>query len=138
MSKALSRILYVEDEPILRKLMAVTLEKMGGFTVEIVASGSAALEVVERFCPDLILLDVMMPEMDGPETLKRLRELPNIDRIPTVFITAKAQPQEIARFQALDVAGVLTKPFDPATLCSDLRMIWSEWDADMNGTANER
>lgn len=126
----LDRILYVEDEPILQKVTRVTLEKLGGFTVDVAATGLEALDKVESFHPDLILLDVMMPGMDGPATLERLRQTPAARSLPVVFITAKAQPQEIARFQAMDVAGVLTKPFDPSALCADLRAIWTRWSEE--------
>jgi Response regulators consisting of a CheY-like receiver domain and a winged-helix DNA-binding domain len=125
MTGPLTRILYVDDEPILQKVIRVTLEKMGGYTVEIAGSGNEALEKVSAFQPDLILLDVMMPGMDGPSTLEHLRRMPGIAHVPVVFITAKAQPQEIARFRAMGVADVLTKPFDPRQLCESLNAIWT-------------
>ncbi len=127
MRSELTRILYVEDEVILQKVTRLTLEKVGGFQVEIASSGLAALEMVHSFAPDLILLDVMMPDMDGPTTLERLREIPDVRHIPVIFITAKAQPQEIAKFRTMGVVDVLTKPFDPRGLCRDLREIWANF-----------
>lgn len=124
MSKELKRILYVDDETILHQMTRLTLERMGGFQVEIAASGAEALEKAPAYGPDLILLDVMMPGMDGPETFGRLRGIDAVKEVPVVFITAKAQPQEVERFRALGAAGVLTKPFDPKQLCADLRAIW--------------
>lgn len=125
MTGPLTRVLYVEDEPILQKVTRVTLEKVGSYTVEVAGSGTEALAKVASFTPDLILLDVMMPGMDGPSTLEHLRQMPEAAHIPVVFITAKAQPQEIARFRAMGVADVLTKPFEPKELCRNLNDIWS-------------
>jgi CheY-like chemotaxis protein len=121
----LERILYVDDEPFLRTVTRAALTKLGGFTVELAESGADALIKAPLFRPDLILLDVMMPVMDGPATLLQLRADPAIGAIPVVFFTAKAQPQEIARFRALGAADVLTKPYEPRELCANLRAIWA-------------
>lgn len=128
--KKLERILYVDDEEILHKMTRLTLERMGGYVVEVAASGVQALEKAPVFAPDLILLDVMMPGMDGPTTFGRLREESGLADIPVVFITAKAQPHEIERFRALGAADVLTKPFDPKQLCADIAAIWSRIAVD--------
>lgn len=127
MTGRLTNILYVEDEIILQKVTRVALEKLGGFTVDVAASGVEALKKVETTTPDLILLDVMMPGMDGPATLEQLRQMDVVAKIPVVFITAKAQPQEIARFRAMGVADVLTKPFQPQELCDNLGAIWKSF-----------
>jgi CheY-like chemotaxis protein len=128
--KPLERILYVDDEEILHKVTRLTLERMGGYTVEVAASGAQALESAPIFRPDLILLDVMMPGMDGPATLAKLRGMAEFDGVPVVFITAKAQPHEIERFRALGAADVLTKPFDPKQLCADIKAIWTRIASD--------
>lgn len=121
---ALSKILYVEDEPDIQTVARLSLETLGGFTLEVCSSGEEALAKAPLFGPDLILLDVMMPGMDGPTTLQRLRELPSLAAVPVVFMTAKAQPQEIQHFKELGALGVITKPFDPMGLPSEVRALW--------------
>jgi CheY-like chemotaxis protein len=121
---ALSKILYVEDEPDIQTVARLSLESLGGFTLEVCSSGEEALAKAPLFGPDLILLDVMMPGMDGPTTLQRLREVPSLAAVPVIFMTAKAQPQEIQHFKELGALGVITKPFDPMALPSEVRAIW--------------
>lgn len=121
---ALSKILYVEDEPDIQTVARLSLESLGGFTVEICSSGEEALARAPLFEPDLILLDVMMPGMDGPTTLRRLREISSLSAVPVVFMTAKAQPQEIQHFKELGALGVITKPFDPMALPTEVRTLW--------------
>ncbi|MBB4266495.1 response regulator [Roseospira visakhapatnamensis] len=128
MSRELKRVLYVDDEVMLQKVGRVALEKFGGFEVEVVGSGEEALQRAPVYNPDLILLDVMMPGMDGPSTVERLRAMPEVCQIPIVFITAKAHPDEVARFKALGVMGVLTKPYEPQDLGNQLRTLWAEGD----------
>lgn len=122
----LQRILYVEDEAALRGVGQLTLEAVGKFKVEACSSGAEAVAKGPAFKPDLILLDVMMPGMDGPATLAALRKLPELAAIPVVFLTAKVQPDEVAAFKSLGAAAVLAKPFDPMKLPSILRNVWSE------------
>ncbi len=95
MSQSLSKILYVEDEPDIQAVAKIALESVGGLTTEVCSSGNEALEKVSVFKPDLILLDVMMPNMDGPTTMKAIREIPEFTTTPVVFMTAKVQPQEV-------------------------------------------
>ncbi|MBI4789940.1 MAG: response regulator [Chloroflexi bacterium] len=121
---ALSRIMMVEDEPDIQSIAKMALEMVGGFKVEIASSGNQALEIVAALAPDLILLDVMMPGLDGPSTLKALRAEPATAAIPVVFMTAKAQPQEVAHFKELGALDVIAKPFDPMTLSNTIRDIW--------------
>src|SRR6185295_14804561 len=111
----LQRILYVEDEPDIREVAKLALEVVGGFTVELCASGEEALASLSRFAPDLILLDVMMPGMDGPTTLQALRSVPRAQHIPAIFMTAKIQPQEILQLKHIGALDVIPKPFDPMT-----------------------
>ena len=110
------RILIVDDEPDIREVAQVSLEVMGGLEVLTASSGHEALEIAAREKPDAILLDVMMPELDGPATVERLRATPGIADIPVVLLTAKVQAADHRRFASLQVAGVLAKPFDPMTL----------------------
>lgn len=121
----LNRIMAVEDEPDIRLVLEVALGDAGGFDLQLCASGEEALEAAPSFQPDLILLDVMMPEMDGPATLDALRELPETRNTPVVFLTAKVQPAEVARFRELGALGVISKPFDPMTLADEVRQVWS-------------
>lgn len=120
----LDKILHVEDEPDIQTIARMTLETLGGFTVQTCSSGQDAIVAAPKFAPDLILLDVMMPGMDGPTTLEELRKLPETRETPIVFMTAKAQVHEVEGFKALGAIDVVTKPFDPATLCDVLREIW--------------
>lgn len=120
----LQKILCVEDEPDIQEVVRMSLEMVGGYTVACASSGAEALTVGPAFSPDLVLLDVMMPGMDGPTTLRRLRELPALAATPVVFVTAKVQPREIAELRALGATDVLAKPFDPMTLAAQLAAIW--------------
>jgi len=124
MAPALSKILYVEDEPDIQAVARLALEALGGFVVETASSGKQAIAAAPAFAPDLILLDVMMPGMDGPATLKALRGLPAIAKTPIVFMTAKVQPQEIAGYKSLGAVDVISKPFDPMQLAATIRAIW--------------
>ena len=124
MTTPLKRILCVEDEPDIRAVLQMSLEMVGGFTVACASSGAEAITMAPGFAPDIILLDVMMPGMDGPTTLQRLRELPAVAATPVVFITAKVQPNEVAQFRALGAVDVVAKPFDPMRLSAEVAAIW--------------
>lgn len=123
---SLQRILYVEDEADIQAVAKLALEMVGGFEVKICSSGAEALRDAEGFAPQLLLLDVMMPGMDGPSTLKALRELPELSEVPVAFMTAKVQPAEIEHFKSLGAREVIAKPFDPMTLADQVRAIWQE------------
>lgn len=126
---ALQRILYVEDEPDIRSVALLALEAVGGFTVTACADGFEAVERAPASGAQLLLLDVMMPGIDGVETLARLRTLPGIKDCPVVFMTAKVQPAEVANLRALGAAEVVAKPFDPMTLAATLRAIFDRAEA---------
>ena len=119
----IERILFVEDEIDIQEVTQLALEAIGGFTVEICSSGREALEKAPAFAPDAILLDVMMPDMDGPSTLVGLRDLPETADTPVIFMTAKTQAHEIQHFKDLGALDVITKPFDPITLADQIRTI---------------
>lgn len=121
----LSRILHVEDDPSIQAVAKVALEAVGGFRVLSCSCGQDALDQVQGFAPDFILLDVMMPGMDGPQTLAKIAQLVNIDQIPVVFMTAKVQPAEIEHYRGLGARDVIIKPFDPMQLAAQVRQIWS-------------
>lgn len=124
MSPPLSRILYVEDQPDIRLVAKMALEAVGGFTVIACASGQEALSSAPAAMADLLLLDVMMPGMDGPSTLKALRELPATAHTPVIFMTAKVQTAEVAQYMGLGALQVIPKPFDPMELSAQIRRIW--------------
>ncbi|HVK56005.1 MAG TPA: response regulator [Burkholderiales bacterium] len=123
-TKPLQRLLYVEDEPDIRAIARIALETVGGFEIKMCSSGQEAIDSAPAFIPDLILLDVMMPGLDGPSTLKALRALPEIKEIPVIFMTAKVQAHETAHYRELGAVGVISKPFDPMMLAENIRSIW--------------
>ncbi|MGR3782288.1 MAG: response regulator [Albimonas sp.] len=122
----LTRIACVEDEPDLRRICELTLTRLGGFEVATYADGPSALAGLAGFGPDLLLLDVMLPGLDGPAVLAALRARPEFAELPVAFMTAKAQPAEIARFRALGACDVIVKPFDPMALSDRVRGIWAK------------
>jgi CheY-like chemotaxis protein len=115
------RILHVDDEADIREVVEISLGFDLGFVTQSCGSGQEALAVALDWLPDIILLDVMMPMMDGPATLLRLRENEQTAMIPVVFMTARAQTRELDRFRALGAVGVIPKPFDPMTLAASVR-----------------
>lgn len=128
MQRPLSRILLVDDEQDIRTVVQLSLTALGGFTVEGCASGPEAIRLIPVFQPDLILLDVMMPGMDGPATLLRLRADPATAHVPVVFVTARVQPREVLDYKKMGALDVVAKPFDPMTLPDLLRGIWEKHD----------
>jgi len=122
---SLQRILHVDDEPDIQEVAKMTLELVGGFIVESCGSGQEALDKAPGFAPDLILLDVMMPGMDGPTTFAELRKLPELANTPVIFMTAKVQAHEIGQYLELGALGVITKPFDPMTLGDQIKDLWA-------------
>ena len=115
--------LLVDDDDDLRLIGEMALANVGGFQVHCARSGEEALELAERTPPDVILLDVMMPGLDGPSTFERLRERPTTAAIPVIFMTAKVQTHELERYQALGATGIIPKPFDPMTLSDQVRKL---------------
>ena len=115
------KVLIIDDEADIRRVARLSLVKIGGMEVVDAASGAEGARTAAAETPDAILLDVMMPGLDGPSTLLALRADPRTAGIPVIFLTAKAMPEEVRRLLALGVRGVLIKPFDPMTLPSQLR-----------------
>ena len=109
-------ILVIDDEDDIREVARMTLDLVGGMQVTTAASGAEGIAAAAEVKPDAILLDVMMPGLDGPETFRRLREQDSTRDIPVVLLTAKVQAADRKRFEDLGVTGVLTKPFDPMQL----------------------
>ena len=123
--KTLKRILHAEDEPDIQAIARLALERVGGFTVLSCENGRVALDAMEKFCPDLLLLDVMMPEMDGPTLLKTLRGGGPFVDTPAIFLTAKVQAHEVEQYLALGACAVLAKPFEPMQLAAEIKKIWA-------------
>jgi CheY-like chemotaxis protein len=120
------KVLVVDDDDDVRRITALSLSAVGGFATVEARNGREGVEVALREQPDLILLDVMMPGMDGPQTLGALRRQALTAGIPVVFLTAKAMQSEIDRLEQLDVCGVLSKPFDPVTLPLRVQELWRQ------------
>jgi two-component system OmpR family response regulator len=120
------KILIIDDEDDIRQIASLSLTRLGGMQVEEASSGTEAVARAEETAPDLILLDVMMPVMDGPATLAALRGNPRTARIPVVFLTAASGTEEVARLKALGAAQVVTKPFDPIELPGLVRSVLQE------------
>lgn len=122
------RILYVEDEADIRAVAEIALKTVGGFELQICADGKEALDRAVAFSPDLLLLDVMMPGMDGPATLLSLWELEEVKGVPAIFMTAKVQAEEVESLKRLGAVGVIAKPFDPMMLADQVKEIVASID----------
>lgn len=121
------KILHVEDEPDIREITAISLANDPDIELRQASSGVEALEILaDGPMPDIILLDVVMPGIDGPSLLARVRTLPGHEHTPVIFMTARTQPQERGRYIALGAIGVVSKPFDPLTLGQQIRDILAE------------
>jgi CheY-like chemotaxis protein len=121
----LRRILLVDDEPDIRTVVRLALETVGGYSVCVCASAAEALERIEDFRPDLVLLDVMLPDMEGPVALERLRERPGGEAVPVVFLTARVQSEAVETLYRAGAADVIQKPFDPMRLADEVRDAWN-------------
>ncbi len=127
MQQDLKRITYVEDEADIRAVVSLTLSAIGNFTIDVCTSGAEALIKAPEFHPDLILLDVMMPGLDGVETFHALQKIAEVASIPVVFMTAKAQKSEIDAYKEMGAVDVIPKPFDPMTLSNEVNEIWQRY-----------
>ncbi len=116
-------ILLVDDEDDIREVAGISLEAVGGWQTSSASSGAEGIAKAIAERPDAILLDVMMPDIDGPTTFMRLQEDPQTRDIPVILLTAKAQTADRERFEQLGIAGMLTKPFDPMTLSDQVAAI---------------
>ncbi|WP_019644653.1 response regulator [Novispirillum itersonii] len=129
MNAPLERILYVEDDSDIQEIARLALVDLGGLDVTVCSSGREALAAFAAVRPQMVLLDVMMPGMDGPTTMTSLRALPGGETIPVAFMTAKVQSHEVSRYRDMGAIGVISKPFDPMTLADQVRALWAEWGA---------
>jgi two-component system OmpR family response regulator len=125
--KSLANILYVEDDLDIQAVAQIALEVIGGFNLKTCSSGAEAIAAIDQgYIPDLLLLDVMMPNMDGPTTLAELRKMTPTANTPVIFMTAKVQSSEQDYYFTLGAVGVIAKPFDPMTLSVQVRSLWEK------------
>lgn len=124
-SEPLTRVMHVDDDEDIRTIAKMTLELIGEYTVEQFSSGREAIAGAAAFDPQLILLDVMMPDMSGLETWEVLRQIPGLEGVPVAFMTAKAERRFAQGLVDKGAAGVIFKPFDPALLCQKMESIWA-------------
>lgn len=122
----LTNILHVEDEPDIREIAAIGLVEIAGYNVKSCGTPAEALEAARATPqPDMLLLDVMMPEMDGTDLLQELRRVPGLEQIPAVFVTAKTDAQDVAPLMAAGAIGIVPKPFDPMTVGQTVQSLWN-------------
>ena len=124
--RPLARICYVEDDEDIQRIVRMSLEKVGKMQVEVVSDPNQAIAVMARFKPDLVMLDWMMPGLDGPTLFRRMKQDPQTAALPVVFITAKATQRDMDELVALGAAGTISKPFSPKDLPDQLRSIWTK------------
>ena len=123
--RPLNRVCYVEDDEDIQRIVRLSLERLGKMTVEVVGDPMLAIEAMKRFGPDLVLLDWMMPGMDGPALFKKMKEVPETKDLPVVFITAKASQRELDELKTMGAIGTISKPFSPKDLPVQLRALWN-------------
>jgi len=124
--RPLNRICYVEDDEDIQRIVRMALERIGKMTVEVVTDPMVAIGAITAFKPDLVMLDWMMPGMDGPTLFRKMKQLPEVSALPVVFITAKATQRDMDELIALGAAGTISKPFSPKDLHEQLRAIWAK------------
>ena len=125
-AEALRKLAYVEDEADIRTIAQMALQMMGGYEVALYASGEEALQQLPQDIPQLLLMDVMMPGQNGPSVLEAMRQIPELQHLPVIFMTAKAQQVEIDYYKSLGAIGVITKPFDPMQLAHEVAELWQQ------------
>ena len=123
--RPLNRICYVEDDEDIQRIVRMSLEKVGKMTVAVVTDPTHAIETITEFRPDLVMLDWMMPVMDGPTLFKQMKLRPETSGLPVVFITARAAQRDLDELKTLGAAGTISKPFSPKDLPDQLRAIWA-------------
>jgi CheY-like chemotaxis protein len=124
--RPLNRICYVEDDEDIQRIVRMSLERVGKMTVEVVGDPTLAIEAMTAFRPDLVMLDWMMPGMDGPTLFRQMKLRPETSSLPVVFITAKASTKELDELTAMGALGTISKPFSPRDLPEQLRAMWKK------------
>ena len=124
--RPLNRICYVEDDEDIQRIVRMSLERLGKMTVHVVGDPTMAIDAMDSFKPDLVMLDWMMPKLDGPALFKQMQARPDTQALPGVFITAKASQRDLDELTSLGAAGTISKPFSPKDLPEQLREIWKK------------
>lgn len=124
--RPLVKVCYVEDDEDIQRIVRMSLERIGKLTVEVVGDPMKAIDSMKAFGPDLVLLDWMMPGMDGPTLFKKMKEHPETQALPVVFITAKASQTELDELIRMGAIGTISKPFSPKDLPDQLRALWAK------------
>ena len=124
--RPLQRISYVEDDEDIQRIVRMSLERVGKMTVDVVSDSLTAMARIASFKPDLVMLDWMMPGMEGPTLFRKMKTDPEASKLPVVFITAKATQRDTDELMALGAAGMISKPFSPKDLPDQLRAIWAK------------
>lgn len=125
---SLQRILLADDEPDILEIARIALESVGGYDVCVCSSGRMLLERLADFEPDLIMVDVLMPDITGPEILKEVRQRPELNSVPVVYLTGLIEQEELDELLRTGAAEVIRKPFDPMTLADRISRIWKAAD----------
>ena len=123
--RPLKRVCYVEDDEDIQRIVRMSLERVGKMTVAVVTDPTQAIAVMAEFRPDLVMLDWMMPVMDGPTLFRQMKQRPETSALPVVFITARASQRDLEDLKRLGAAGTISKPFSPKDLPDQLRAIWA-------------
>ena len=124
-ARPLNRICYVEDDEDIQRIVRMSLERVGKMTVTVVSDPTQAIGTITEFQPDLVMLDWMMPVLDGPALFQQMKLRPETSALPVVFITAKASQRDLDELKSLGAAGTISKPFSPKDLPEQLRAIWA-------------
>ena len=124
--RPLNRICYVEDDEDIQRIVRMSLERVGKMTVQLVTDSTKAIDAMIAFEPDLVMLDWMMPVMDGPAVFRKMKERPETASLPVVFITAKAAQRDLDELTKMGAVGTISKPFNPKDLPDQLRAIWAK------------
>jgi CheY-like chemotaxis protein len=124
-ARPLNRICYVEDDEDIQRIVRMSLERVGKMTVAVVSDPTLAIAAITEFRPDLVMLDWMMPVIDGPTLFRQMKLLPETSALPVVFITARASQPDLDELRTLGAAGTISKPFSPKDLPDQLRAIWA-------------
>ena len=124
-AQPLNRVCYVEDDEDIQRIVRMSLGRVGKMTVDVISDPMVAIARITAFKPQLVMLDWMMPGMDGPTLFRKMLETPETQALPVVFITAKASQRELDQLRSLGAVGTLSKPFSPKDLPGQLRAIWA-------------
>jgi CheY-like chemotaxis protein len=124
--RPLNKVCYVEDDEDIQRIVRLSLERLGKMTVALVSDPMVAIDTIKTFAPDLVMLDWMMPGMDGPTLFREMQSKPETKNLPVVFITAKASQTELNELAKMGAAGTISKPFSPKDLPEQLRAIWAK------------